>query len=293
MLIVFNPAAGRRHRDRLEEMQAALAARGLRAELRETRSAGEATRLACDAARSGETLVIAAGGDGTVAEVVNGLLAAPGGPRRCALGILPLGTANVLAHELAIPFSAGGLADLAQRRHTRPIWPGLLEQDGATRAFVQMVGAGFDARVVHAVQPALKRRAGGLAYAWQALVEAGRYGYPCIEVVVDGVSTATHGIVVCKGRLYAGRFRLAPDATPLEPGFTTVLLDRPGALAALACGLALPFGWVSRLPGVRLLPAREVRVMPGTAPVQADGDPVGGGTFVIRPSGRPLDVLMN
>jgi YegS/Rv2252/BmrU family lipid kinase len=292
MLIVLNPAAGQRHRRRLDTSLAALTARGVPFDLRETRRAGDATEIARAAARSGASLVIAAGGDGTVAEVVNGLLAEPAGARGCALGILALGTANVLAHELAIPVSATDFAGLVARRHTRPMDPGVLAQGDSSRWFVQMVGAGFDAEVVRRVSMRLKRKVGGAAYAWQGLVEAARYGFPSIEVVIDGVPTRTHGVIVTKGRLYGGRYTLAPGASPLKPGFNVVLLDRPGALAALACGMALPFGKMAKMPGVRLLPARHVRV-DGAAPIQADGDSWGVGPFEIRPSPRPLDVLMH
>jgi len=292
VLIVLNPSAGQRQRERLGGTLAALAARGVTAEVRATRRRGEATELAREAARAGAPLVVAAGGDGTVAEVVNGLLTAGPSDRRPALGLLPLGTANVLAHELAIPTRPRDLADLLVRQATRPIWPGLLEQDGERRYFVQMVGAGFDAEVVRRVSPSLKRHVGGFAYAWQGLVEAGRYPFPRIELALDGVPTATHGVIVSKGQLYAGRYRLAPDATPLRPGFSVVLFDRPGALSALGCGLALPLGQVLRLPGVRTVPAQSVTVRGGSAPVQADGDPAGIGGFAVTAGDRSIDVVM-
>ena len=72
-----------------------------------------------------------------------------------------------------------------------------------------------------------------------------------------------------------------------------MLLDRPGALTALACGMALPFGKMAKLPGVRLVPARHVKVQCDEAPIQADGDSWGVGSFEVRPSPRPLDVLMH
>lgn len=291
MLIVFNPAAGQRQRRRLDGLLAALATRGVTAEVQATRQAGEASELARAAARAGVPLVIAAGGDGTIAEVVNGLLDGPVEAKPPALGIVPLGTANVLAQELAIPRAPAALADLLTSDTTRPLWSGVLEHGQQQRYFVQMVGAGFDACVVHGVNGGLKRLVGGLAYGWQGLVEAGRYGFPRIDVVIDGVPMTTHGIIVTKGRLYAGRFTLAPEASPFERGFTAVLFDRPGALSALAFGLALPLGQVARLPGIRWLPAREVQVLAGKAPVQVDGDPLADSAFAVRTSSRSLDVL--
>ncbi|MFO1081999.1 MAG: diacylglycerol kinase family protein [Reyranellaceae bacterium] len=290
MLIVLNPTAGRRNRQLLAATLAALETQGVKADLRETQAPGHATELARAAARAGQSPVIAAGGDGTVAEVVNGLMAeAASAP---ALGILPLGTANVLAHELAIPTAPAALAELLARRRRRAIWPGVLEQAGRRRWFVQMVGAGFDAEVVHRVDPRLKRRAGAAAYAWQGLVEASRYAYPRIDLAIDGVPTTTHGVIVSKGRLYAGRYTLADEASPLDRGYKVVLLDRPGALRTLAGGVALPFGRMARLPGVRIVAARQVEILGGSAPLQADGDPSGSGACSVRRPSRPLDVLM-
>ena len=239
MLIVLNPTAGQRQRRRLAAILAALAARGVTPEVQATHRPGEATELARAGAQAGVSRIVAAGGDGTVAEVVNGLLDGPAGATRPVLGILPLGTANVLAHELAIPRAPAALADLLVDGVPRPIWPGILEQAGQQRYFVQMVGVGFDAYVVHRVNGGLKQLVGGLAYGWQGLVEAGRYGFPRIDVVVDGVATATHGVIVTKGRLYAGRFTLAPDASPLDRGLTVVLFDRPGAFAVRTSGRPL------------------------------------------------------
>ena len=100
MMIVFNPVAGRRRAALLWRVLDVLVANGVRLDLAETRCSGDAACLAREAAARGETMVVAAGGDGTIAEVANGLLGT--GAR---LGVIPLGTANVLAHELALPFA--------------------------------------------------------------------------------------------------------------------------------------------------------------------------------------------
>ncbi len=105
MLIVYNPTAGRRRAQRLWRVLDVMAANGVRLELAETRHAGHATELARQAAASGARLVVAAGGDGTIAEVANGLNGST-----CMLGVVPLGTANVLAHELELPFDPRAVA---------------------------------------------------------------------------------------------------------------------------------------------------------------------------------------
>jgi diacylglycerol kinase family enzyme len=105
MIVVFNPVAGRRRAHLLWRVLDVLVANGVRLDLAETHRPGHAEALARDAARRGERMVVAAGGDGTIAEVANGLMGSPS-----HLGVIPLGTANVLAHELGLPFSPRAVA---------------------------------------------------------------------------------------------------------------------------------------------------------------------------------------
>src|SRR3954469_11746941 len=105
MIIIFNPAAGRRRAHLLWRGLDVLGANGVRLDLAETHRAGPAEALAREAVLHGEPMVVAAGGDGTIAEVANGLIGS--GTR---LGVIPLGTANVLAHELGLPFAPRAVA---------------------------------------------------------------------------------------------------------------------------------------------------------------------------------------
>ena len=196
MLIAFNPAAGRRRR-RLERALALLP----RAAVTET--AGNAEHLARQAVARGESLVVAAGGDGTVAEVAAGLAGSD-----AALGLLPLGSANVLAHELGVPPGPEAAALSLLRGRDLRLWPGIARfGDGRTRLFVQMLGAGFDAAVVAGLDLRLKRALGGGAYVWQTLRELPRYGFAPVEAQLDdGAPHRVAGAVVTKGCLYAGRF---------------------------------------------------------------------------------------
>ena len=105
MIIVFNPVAGRRRANLLWRVLDVLVANGVRLDIAETHRAGHAEALAREAVQRGEPMVVAAGGDGTIAEVANGLMGS--GAR---LGVIPLGTANVLAHELGLPFAPKAVA---------------------------------------------------------------------------------------------------------------------------------------------------------------------------------------
>jgi diacylglycerol kinase (ATP) len=287
MLIIYNPTAGLRRVGRLWRVLDVLVGNGLRMELVETRHAGHATALAREAATAGAPLVVAAGGDGTIAEVANGLNGSA-----CALGVIPLGTANVLAHELGLPFAPREVASALAFARTQAIWPGIATGPAGARLFVQMLGVGFDAQVVHDLPRPLKRVLGRGAYVVQSLCEAARYRFPPIRLRLDGVAAEAATVVVSKGRFYGGRYLLAPGAPPTERGFTVALFERSGPAAALCYGAALPLDLLPRMPGLRRIRAAEVAIETA-GPAQTDGDAAGTGPFTVRDAARPIAIVVS
>ena len=265
-----------------------LAYTGVRLQLAETQHAGHATELARQAVRQGARLVVAAGGDGTIADVANGLAGST-----ARLGVIPLGTANVLAHELSLPFRPQAVAAALAFGRTRTLWPGLVRGRLGDRLFVQMVGVGLDAQVVHRLSLPMKRLLGRGAYVLQTLRELTRYGYPAIRMRVDGADMTAVSAIVSKGRLYAGRFTLAPAAAPTEPGLTLALFDHGGPAAAAMYAGALPFNLLPFAPGVRLLQVRQVEFHDDQAvAAQADGDPVGTTPLHVSDAAAPIRVVV-
>jgi diacylglycerol kinase family enzyme len=192
------------------------------------------------------------------------------------LGVLPLGTANVLAWELGLPMRPAAAAEVLARGEASVIHPGLARlADGSQRLFVQMLGAGFDAEVVAHVDLGLKRRFGQAAYVWQAARELSRYRYPRLRVVFEDGEASAGSVIVSNGRRYAGRHLLAPAAAIERPGFEVVLLEGAGAWATAGYGAALPLNLLPRLPGVRMRMALSVRIEGLDVAVQCDGDPAG------------------
>jgi diacylglycerol kinase family enzyme len=285
VIVIYNPAAGQRRVHRLWQVLDILSGNGVRVTLRETAYAGHATLLASQAAAAGASMVVAAGGDGTIAEVAAGLEGT-----RIPLGVIPLGTANVLAQELGLPFAPRDIAACLAFGRTRALWPGIATGPLGTRLFVQMVGVGLDAQVVHRVPRGLKRCLGRSAYVAQTLREMVRYSYRPIRLSVDGEPMQAGSVVVSKGRLYAGHYKLAPDARPSEPGFSVALFGGAGPGSVLLYGAALVLNLLPRAPGMRLLRARRVEIF-GGGPAQADGDPAGDAPLLVRDAASPLAVV--
>ncbi len=289
VLVIYNPAAGSRRRRRFERVIGALAAAGMRVTVVHTARSGHAEALAREAARSGETLVVAAGGDGTIAEVANGLAG-------CAvtLGVIPIGTANVFAHELGLPFAPAAIAASLVAGRTRAVLPGRARfADGRTRLFVQMLGVGLDAAVVAALDSGLKRRIGKGAYVFETARQILTWRYPRLALRLDGETAEAAQVIATKGRFYGGRFRLAPGARPDRPGFTACLFPRGGALHALRAGLALPLGLLPAIGGVIHRHVDELAVAgPAGLPVQADGDLAGATPVTVTDADAPIEVVV-
>lgn len=270
--IIFNPTAGARRRHRLEAVRRALGARGIAVAVAETGGRGHAEALARAAAQAGERLVVAAGGDGTIAEVANGLAGSP-----AALGVIPLGTANVIAHEWNLPFGPEAIAEALVAGRTRPLHPLLARfDDGSARLVLQMLGVGLDSAVVAALDGGLKRRLGKGAYVLETVRQIFAWPFPRLDLRLDGEVTEAAQAIATKGRFYGGRLLLAPAARADAPGFVACLFPGRGRLAAIRAGLALPLNLLPSLGGVAFSHAHRLEIAaPAGLPVQADGDLIG------------------
>lgn len=278
MLLILNPVAGRRRRGLVDAVVRRVRAEGWTVDMVETAAAGDARRLAetCDAAR--HAVIAVAGGDGTINEVVNGL--AHRGDAAPALAIVPLGTANVLAHELGLGFSAAAIAGTIVGGHEVLMQPGeAINGAEAPRCFSLMAGAGFDAKVVAGVSAPFKRRWGRAAYVWRSLVEMCRYRPVRYGVEIDGVRYEASSVIVTRSRHYAGPYVVAPDAALGRPLLHVCLFERWGRSHPLRFGLALLRGRLPRTEGYRVVAGREVKISvlndageAGRQPVQIDGD---------------------
>jgi diacylglycerol kinase (ATP) len=264
--LIANPIAGGNARPQIERLCRYFSGQGHHVDLLLTAARGDAEDAARSARSGGYDRIIAVGGDGTLNEVINGLA-----PSTIPLAFIPLGTVNVLALEIGLPFDLLAAAEVAVRGVPTPV---CLGQAGA-RKFLLMAGIGFDAQVVRAVDSRLKRRIGRFAYVVAALKTWWHWQEPRLTVTLADGSVQTAGsVIIGNGRLYGGRFSLTPHACLQDDTFEVLLLRRSSRAALLR---ATPRALLHRPParGDGLLLRTAALTIAGVAPMQIDGDDSG------------------
>ena len=263
-LIVHNPDAGKPSRRLLHDVITRLKASGAQVELREPSCITGARNIAAEAAQSGlYTAIVAAGGDSTIRGVAAALR-----NTSTPLGIIPLGTGNVMAHELGLKRRADSVAACLLSGHTRQAYGAIV--NGAP--FFLMCGIGIDAEAVTSLNLALKRRIGKLAYVPPVVLAVLRR-QPVLSVRVDGTEHSAAWVVVCSARHYAGSFVLARDASLFEPGIIVMMCTARSRLGLIASILAIGVGRPDAVPWLSMLACRNVRISsPEPLAVQVDGE---------------------
>ena len=253
-VVIYNPYAGRMARQThlLQRTIKEFEKQGISARLAPTEGPNTAAAVASRAIDEGADLVVAAGGDGTVNEVINGLVGS-----EIPLALLPGGTANVLAHELrmkgGILGAAGALANLVPRR----ISVGLLRGENYQRYFLLMAGAGLDARIVYDLNLDLKAAIGKLAY------YIGGFGHvfrkvPQFDVEMNGERHRCGFALVSRVRNYGGDLEIARGASLLRTDFEVVLFEGENSAGYLRYLAAILMGHAEKLKGITVTRAKKI-----------------------------------
>jgi YegS/Rv2252/BmrU family lipid kinase len=233
--VIFNPAArgnkARHFRRQLDDI-------GSQCALKATAAPGDARRLAAEAVGEGYDLIAAAGGDGTVNEVLNGIGDAPDGFARARLGVLPLGTVNVFARELKIPARLELAWEVLRRGGGTKIDLPRVEfsADGKIerRYFIQLAGAGLDARAIELVDWRHKKTVGPLAYVVAGL-KALREKKPPITAGINGQKFTGELVLAGSGKFYGGPFEIFPQADLRDGLLEVCVLPRVDFRTLLRC----------------------------------------------------------
>ncbi|HEY2138450.1 MAG TPA: diacylglycerol kinase family protein [Chthoniobacterales bacterium] len=235
--IILNPSAG--SVQHVDEIVARLG-RLPNAEIRVTGRRGSAERFARTAIRQGRETIVAAGGDGTLNEVINGI---GENVTKARVGLIPLGTGNDFARTIGVPTDLEAAIDLIAAKKTRAVDLVRVTSD-EVRYFVNVSAGGFSGLVDEKLTSKMKKTWGPLAYlrgAAAALCDLRAYRTTLAFDNSDSLMLDLYNVVVANGRYVAGGRMIAPEAS-VDDGLLDIVLipERPaGELAVLAAQMAM------------------------------------------------------
>ena len=227
--VILNPSAGSvRELDDLVKQIKRLPG----TEIHPTTKAGSAARLARAALRRGCDMVVAAGGDGTLNEVINGIRE---NAAEACVGLLPLGTGNDFARTIGLPTDLDAAIEVLRAGHTRAVDLVRVTSD-EVRYFLNVSAGGFSGLVNEKLTPEMKKTWGPLAYlrsAAAALPELRAYRTTLAFDNTESLMLDLYNVVVANGRYVAGGTLIAPEAS-IDDGLLDIILIQQRSAPELA-----------------------------------------------------------
>jgi len=289
-VVILNPLSGRGRGARFcSPIETALPD----ATIWQTAQSGHATELARRAVKEGVQLVVAAGGDGTLGEVLNGIIGSG-----AKLGVLPLGTGNDFARCIGIGTKLESALEVLKSGKLRAIDVGKFEIEGQSRYFLNVAGAGFDSRVAARInehRPRILAKMGGTsAYLVACLSEIRRFPLAEFQLELDGKVVESRAVLcaIANASSYGGGMLVAPDANLSDGLFEVCLIKELSRGAFLRAFPGVFSGKHVHHPAVSMFRATKIRLKTSPAlPILADGEIVGQtpATFEIVP--RAMEVM--
>ena len=258
-------------RDHFTEVIRIFEAHGWSVRAEQSDGPGDATRIAREAAYRADDMVVVAGGDGTVNEVIQSLAGSA-----TALGFLPYGTVNVWAREIGLPLVPSDAALSLVNGRIETLDLGLAND----RYFLLMAGIGFDGEVVRRARrlERYKHRFGILPYAAMAVAATVLYRGVDVELRYDGVIRRVQALMLVLGntRLYGGRYRFTPDAVATDGRLDLCIVKGRGPVALARQSLPILVAGSTAFSDVETIRVSDLTVRGNTpAPLQLDGELMG------------------
>jgi len=292
-LVIVNPSAGSGRAARLEPWLIERLRDHHDAELVITEAPGHATELARSGTAEGRDRVVAVGGDGTVQEVVEGIL---GGGRSASLGIVAQGSGNDMARSLRLPLVKEPAWEAALGEHTRRVDIGQAVGSGQTRHFVSAGGIGFDAQVAAAMTQRGPWQRGPIGYLLTTLSELRRFRNRRVRLTLDDGPTEEHTVLliaIANGPYYGGGMKICPDAQTDDGWLDLCIVGDVSRLTAIRQLPNLYRGTHVNHPAVTMCRARRIRVEGDPeARVHLDGEPFGSLPLEVEVVSQALQVAL-
>ena len=270
IFLINNPEAKKSSERKIMLASRFLKSRGYKVEVFFTTHRGHAESIAREAIDKSPSLIIAAGGDGTFNEVVNGIAGS-----EAPMAILPLGTTNVLAKELGIPENVEGAMEIAVGRTPKTVSLGKIvitrHSSLVIRHFCLMAGLGFDGEAVFGINEAFKKFSGKGAYIYNGIKTLCRFDPGELTFDVDGKSYSGFSAIVGKASRYGGNFRVTPDARLTDPALYICIFKGKKRLDIFRYVVGVATGSHLGFKDVEYLKAEKIQ-LDGNAHIQLDGD---------------------
>lgn len=262
-----------------------LAEYGFNAVIHLTKSSQEAALIARSCVQMRREMVVVAGGDGTINQVVNGLAAS-----KIALGIIPMGTVNLLATELGIPADIRAACQLLTEGTARLIDLGRIN----THYFASLAGVGFDAFVKKGTSPTLKHHLGGVAYIIYAVISLIKYPFKSIRIRIDNEQHERKGylLIIGNGKYFSANMPVAPQALMDDHKLDCIIYRKKGISGIIQYFWKIKTGNITQSPYTEYLKVDRVEIAAhGNHPVHGDGELFGTTPVTIEVVPSALNVI--
>lgn len=272
IVLISNPAAKGTSAGKIKRACRVLESKGYEVEWLSTGRRGDAENIAREAAGKSPFMIIAAGGDGTINEVINGIAGS-----RIPLAIVPLGTTNVLAKETGIPENVEGAIETALCRDPQTVSIGritITRPCPVTRFFILMAGIGYDGEAVFGVNKTLKKYSGKGAYILSGIKTLCGFDPDPLTFRVDGKTYHGYSAIIGNAARYGGNFRITPEADIAVPSLEICIFQGRSRLDILRYVAGVAAKKHLTFKDVEYLRAERIDIE-GHAHIQIDGDYMG------------------
>lgn len=267
--IIYNPKSGKQleRSSTVEHFARLLLQNGYRVLVRPTSYSGHASILAQEAVSESVDLIVAHGGDGTLNEVLQGVVGS-----KVALAVWPGGTANVVAQDLKLPRTPETILKLIKLNHTVRVHVGR----AGSRYFFFSAGIGLDAEVINNVDAQLKKQIGKGAFWLAGMAHLLKWHPTPIEIQAQGRRYNGTFVAIGKSFGYGGTLSLTPHASMVDPNLDVCIFTGQSKLQYLNYLVACFNGQQLQMDGVYYFKTKSLTATASTPlPVQVDGEVVG------------------
>ncbi|MCX7829512.1 MAG: diacylglycerol kinase family lipid kinase [Acidobacteria bacterium] len=266
--IIFNPAAGRASQKKINFAVDFLSKKQVNPVLFTTEKKFDAENISERCLKENYKKIIIAGGDGTINEAIQPIVFS-----KCTIGILPLGTANVLAREIGIPLSFKKALRVLIEGKERKVSVGkiIILPQKKSRYFLLMCGIGFDAEVVNSNSEILKKNIGRFSYVYSALKTLFSYTPEKLNFKLDKEEFIGYSALVSNSSRYGGNFKIAKTASIFEPELHSIIMENDNPLDIVKVALSSLFKSYPAFEGLHFRISKRIEIT-GNAKIQLDGD---------------------